>query len=720
MAAPAAAAVTLDSPLEALCPDLGAWFDCTAVRSVKGGASFEVQPAEPEHVAAAGASWAAASPVLPAAQLRRRSEAAQDADCDALQPGAAALCLLRRGGGLAPLWLDAALLRVARFPHRASGECQARHVCGIARCCFADSDATLGAAQCFFTVRWRAGPCCGETAEVQLDRLCLRPWEASDAQAAAEAAAEAAALPAPPSAGAAAPFLCDARVASAVTEFFAWCSWREEAHEARRAGRAPPWAQHPLLAAHHFCNVSRCDDRGTAAFHALLRAQRVTSLPGVLWASLVYRRLNRLATFAAWRGGRLPLPADAAAWAAWAAQRGAEPGAPPLFTGKHQQSGGLDAYLSTVRGLAGLDTPPAPGFPHAKALAAALAACPGAREAHGTLKAHVRHVGDFIAWQVTCDLVEAGVLPRAADDAWVALGPGARAGLALLFGDGADKADAMARLRALQAAQPWALRALRRGSHGIVAAGEDDAPLLLRDLEHSLCEFSKWFALRRGGPGSGPGAYTPGAEPLPLLPRLRVQRLDGTAFRVVPPEDDKAMVPGEEAECAAFPASGVAADGADEPPPLAPWLPRDTPGGGRRSSGGPRAPRGPEAPKGPRPARAALLAWFDAFWPAAQAAGWVCVTKTRQAGATAGTSDCYWISPAGRRMRSRAEVAVHEGAVLTPPGEDGEAAPADDAADADEAGGSDEEEEAEPDADADELPRADAAVGARKKARVAL
>jgi hypothetical protein len=71
-------------------------------------------------------------------------------------------------------------------------------------------------------------------------------------------------------------------------------------------------------------------------------------------------------------------------------------------------------------------------------------------------------------------------------------------------------------------------------------------------------------------------------------------------------------------------------------------------------------------------------------------------------------------------MRSRAEVAVHEGAVLTPPGEDGEAAPADDAADADEAGGSDEEEEAEPDADADELPRADAAVGARKKARVAL
>lgn len=121
--------VALDSPLEALCPVLGAWFDCTAVRASKRVGSYEVQLSEPEHVAAAGASWAAeegAAPVLPAAQLRRRSEAMQDGDCDALAGGAKALCLLRRGGGLAPLWLDATVLSAARFPHRASGECQAR------------------------------------------------------------------------------------------------------------------------------------------------------------------------------------------------------------------------------------------------------------------------------------------------------------------------------------------------------------------------------------------------------------------------------------------------------------------------------------------------------------------------------------------------------------------------------------------------------------------
>jgi hypothetical protein len=618
-----------------------------------------------------------------------------------------------------------------------------------------------------FTVRWRAGPSAGATDEMLADRICLRPWEApapgddgDDAAAVADAAA--AALPPPPLTGAAAPFLSDARVASAVCEFFAWCSLREEAQAARRGGGAPPWSSHPVMAAHHFCNVSRLEDRGTAAFHAFLRAQRVTSLAGTLWCSLVYRRLNRLATFVQW--GRLPLPSDATAWADWVQARAADPDAAPLFTGKHQQSGGLAAYVATVRGLAGVaDADAPPGFPHVRALAAALAACPGAREAHGTLKAHVRHVGDFIAWQVCCDLVEAGVLPAAATDAWVALGPGARTGLALIFGDGAGSggssgggsggggadadADAaeeggaeagcsapalsgdasMARLRALQAAQPWALAALRRGTHGSVGAGAHDPPLLLRDLEHSLCEFQKWLSLRRGG--VGPGGYWPGETPLPLLPAMRVERLEGGVFRVAPPEGVEAPPPG--APCAAFPPEGgVAADVASDLPALLPWMPRDVAGGGRRRGGGPRTPRTPRGPKGPRPERAALQAWFDAFWPGAQAAGWVCITKTRQAGATAGTLDSYWISPAGRRLRSRAEVAAHEGMVFAPPPEapaEGEPGHADGAgeagADSDgEADGDEEDEgmECEEEADAPPPAHADGAgvPAVHKKARL--
>ncbi len=521
-------------------------------------------------------------------------------------------------------------------------------------------------------MRWRAGAAIGAVEELQIERLCLRPASEADEAEPAEAQRT---LPSPPSA------LSDARVASAVCHFFEWCSLREEALVARRAGEPPPWCSHPLLARHHFCNVSRLDDRGTAAFHAFLRAQRVTSLAGVLWCSLVYRRLNRLTTFADW-GGRLPLPREARAWTDWVSARAADPGAPPLFTSKHQQSGGLDSYLATVRGLAGLDTPQQLGFPHARSLAAALAACSNTREAHGTLKAHVRHVGDFIAWQVLCDLVEAGAMPQAARDDWVALGPGAKAGLALIFGErgapaaavgvanGEDVAtpcaDAIERLRALQAAQCWALRTLGRRSYGRLCAEEGAQPLLLRDLEHSLCEFSKWFALRRGW--CTPGGYEASASALPMLPEMRVQRLEGDAFRVLPPDDGGAAAEGDDGGsifCAAFPpveaASGEEAQ--PEPPPLPPWLPRES-GARKRVRDGPgRAPRGPKKPKGPRPERAALHAWFEAFWPVALAAGWTTVTKTRQGGATAGTCDSYWISPTGKRFRSRAEVAAHEGFV---------------------------------------------------------
>jgi hypothetical protein len=437
---------------------------------------------------------------------------------------------------------------------------------------------------------------------------------------------------------------------------------------ARRAGASPPWCSHPLMAGFHFCNVSRLDDRGTAAFHAFVRRQGVVSLAGVLWCSLVYRRLNRLSTFADWQG-RLPLPHEAVPWLQWLTTRCGDPHAPSVFTCKHQQSGGLAGYVQMVRGLAGLDSPAAPGFPHVRSVAHALQACTCAAEAHATLKAHLRHVGDFMAWQVLCDLVESGTLDQAkhATDDWVALGPGARAGLNLIFGQpgagaGRDLSvgdTVMGRLRALQAAQSWAMRSLGRATTGIVAAEEGAPPLLLRDLEHSLCEFSKWFALRRGW--TSPGAYTGAASShhLPLLPQLRVERLQGGAFRVVAPPDLAGEVMAGTAACAAFPPI-VPGPGPrpQEPPPLPPWLPRER-------SVCPRKRQHREAgkPSGSRPERAALTLWFDAFWLDALAAGWRAVTKTRHAGATAGSCDSYWLSPAGRRFRSRAEVAASQGFV---------------------------------------------------------
>lgn len=657
-------------PLELRCPVLCAWFDCTSSEAASG-TQRRVRLEDASHCEAAGASFACSidsrSGALEAdvAQLRTRSAAAQDGDCGSLQRGVRVLALQRCGGGsgAATLWRDATLLSAARFPHLPDG------------CC-----------QCLFTVRWLGGLAASGCEELMLDRLCLRP---AAEQRCADGAAEDGPPPppSPPSSVAAppaellvaAPLLGCARSRSAVLSFFHWCSLREEAQCARRAGRAPPWAAHPLLAGAHFCNVSRLEDRGTLAFHALLRAQRVRSLAGVLWCSLLYRRLNRLGTFVEW-GRRLPLPQDAAAWLAWLAARAGDGGG-PLFTAKHQQSGGLEGYLDMVRGLAGLPgadgAAPDPRFPPIAQLATALQRCACARDAHRTLKAAVRHVGDFIAWQVLCDCVEAGALAAAAADDWAALGPGARAGLELLAGAGeGGEAALLGRLRQLQAAQPWALAQLGRPSFGCVAAGEGAPPLLLRDLEHSLCEFSKWLALRRGG--ASPGAYQPagaGADgaPRPLPPPLRLRRLAGGRFQVLPSEEEEGAAE-EGLPCAAFP-NGVAVlllpDGTEEPPP---WMPLGGPKRAREA--GPRRAAGPKVAR-VKPERAAMLAWWADWWPAAQAQGWRTVTKTREAGASSGTSDTYFIAPAGRRFRSRTEVAAWTGGVGVAPAVGPEAAPAD-------------------------------------------
>jgi hypothetical protein len=474
------------------------------------------------------------------------------------------------------------------------------------------------------------------------------------------------------------PLLQSSRSVSACLQFFHWCSLREEAQALRRAGAPRPWAKHPLLASHHFCNVSRLEDRGTLSFHAFLRAQRVSSLAGVLWCSLIYRRLNRLATFTAWQR-RLPLPEDAAAWCEWLERR-AEQKEGPIFTCKHQTSGGLSSYLDTVRGLAGLHVPPQSDFPRVQLLAEALQRCENARDAVATLKA-VRHVGTFIGWQVLCDLVEAGVLPAVARDDWVALGPGAKAWLTLIFGDSystepaaaeeddlppgftmpasaspraaprAGEALSMERMRCLQAAQPWALKALGRPTHGIVRAEEGAPPLLLRDLEHSLCEFSKWIALRRGS--LGPGSCAEGLHPLP--PPLTVLRLEGSVFRVQQP----AAAEGEGAVCAAFPEGATVLPREGEAPI---WLPSGSGAAKRkRPAKEGESVRSPKQAKAPRPERAAMLTWFASSWPGLESAGWRVVSKTREAGATAGTSDSYWVSPQGKRFRSRVELAAFHG-----------------------------------------------------------
>lgn len=87
-----------------------------------------------------------------------------------------------------------------------------------------------------------------------------------------------------------------------MAEFYLFCAERHAVWVRRNRGDVWPWTRNPILQCHHFCNVYRELDRGTAYFRAHVLAlersySRAKWMEFVVWASYVYRLVNRLESF---------------------------------------------------------------------------------------------------------------------------------------------------------------------------------------------------------------------------------------------------------------------------------------------------------------------------------------------------------------------------------------------------------------------------------------
>ncbi len=103
------------------------------------------------------------------------------------------------------------------------------------------------------------------------------------------------------------------------------------------------------------------------------------------------------------------------------------------------------------------------------------------------------NVGPFFAWQVTCDLIECGCLPNCTENDFAKLGNGAVKGIQLIFGKECkseiQQVDAAMLLRSVQN-QVFA-------DLGVHFPRFRDKELTLKDIEHALCEFNKYYAIQR-------------------------------------------------------------------------------------------------------------------------------------------------------------------------------------------------------------------------------
>jgi len=98
-------------------------------------------------------------------------------------------------------------------------------------------------------------------------------------------------------------------------------------------------------------------------------------------------------------------------------------------------------------------------------------------------------IGDFLAWQICCDLEESSII--AFDDDWVYLGPGAVVGLKILFPGVQHKQSELLPL----------LHQLCKHQENLFAKFNlsfckwNNMPISNKNMEHALCEFSKYYAL---------------------------------------------------------------------------------------------------------------------------------------------------------------------------------------------------------------------------------
>jgi len=98
----------------------------------------------------------------------------------------------------------------------------------------------------------------------------------------------------------------------------------------------------------------------------------------------------------------------------------------------------------------------------------------------------VPFVGRFISWQITCDLLESGCFENACTESdWAVIGLGSLAGIKFIF---KDSSHAVKRGQLLEKIQDDVYREM-----GVLFPKFNNTRITLKNIEHSLCELSKYI-----------------------------------------------------------------------------------------------------------------------------------------------------------------------------------------------------------------------------------
>ena len=283
--------------------------------------------------------------------------------------------------------------------------------------------------------------------------------------------------------------------ADAVAAFLLFVHERQKIWKRKYTGKRQTLTKNNVLSTQWFTNMYRELDRGTMYLRkCLLQDELKDRAPSntidqelvhsVLFKSVVYRLINKVETFMDFGG--LPTPKDFTTFLKFLAEKKSQNEV--IFTCAHQNMG-YERLLKTLH------------FARKNSASLASQVIKAAENkslkmAHKTLLS-IPNVGAFFAWQILCDLLETRVLGKNTDNQWTCLGPGAKNGLRRIFPLETTKGE----LRYTRMLRD--ICSTTGPNSGFAALGLAfpsflEKPLSLKNVEHALCEYDKYFRLATG------------------------------------------------------------------------------------------------------------------------------------------------------------------------------------------------------------------------------
>ncbi|GMI22129.1 hypothetical protein TeGR_g10587, partial [Tetraparma gracilis] len=301
-------------------------------------------------------------------------------------------------------------------------------------------------------------------------------------------------------------------LATNVTSFFIYVLIRQHAYVERTYNpQSTPYSPDEMLAKYMWCNNYRELDRGTRYFRSqVLTLGNNRSLKEVLWRTILYRRANNVRSWLTF-GGLPDLPSPDENVEKFVKKMKSKinkvkESNGTWFAACHIDSTGLNKYMVLIKWLLQRpkNEPSAPS--NLDDLASDIeeileTADPATKLEQVCVRLRkMKGVGNFLSWQMTSDLLESGVLPGCTEEDWMEMGPGAISGLERIFLGKVSPKTRGALLEKRFDKNLWLdLVRLLRDIAGVVYThlGVNfphfrGRRLTLKNMEHVLCEFSKY------------------------------------------------------------------------------------------------------------------------------------------------------------------------------------------------------------------------------------